>query len=210
VTAGRTLSGLQSPPLQPFSAPGVLPTVSWLGARSTLLASLELRPPLQSMTGGGCRTRQAGLASSPRVLSPSAHEVPEVHLPGVPRPRFVPLSAFLTLSGVFSFRNPRGPVPSHKRSWGSTRTARTVRKTGPRRVSSFAFTRACRGPTLRSSSTSRCHALRSCPRGSRPSFTARLNSRGSLLHPASLSQGTREPHVRETRTFRQVRPTRNL
>ena len=49
-----------------------------------------------------------------------------------------------------------------------------------------------------------------CPRRDRPSHTTRLNSRGSLLHPASLSLVTRGPPLRGIRTFQQVQPTQNL
>jgi hypothetical protein len=72
------------------------------------------------MAGGGRSLRRANGTNSPRVLSPSALEESEVHRPEVPSPRFVPLSAFLTLSGVCSFRNPCGLVSSHWHSWGST------------------------------------------------------------------------------------------
>lgn len=65
--------------------------------------SPELQPPLQSMTKGDRHTSQAGAASSHRVPSPTAYEAAEVHHPGFPTTRFVPLAAFLTLSGAYSF-----------------------------------------------------------------------------------------------------------
>lgn len=72
------------------------------------------------MTRGGCHLRQAKETSFPKLSSPPALEATEVHSSGVPKPRYGPLSTFLTLSGGFAFRYPCGPIPSHWRSWGST------------------------------------------------------------------------------------------
>jgi hypothetical protein len=60
--------------------------------------------------------RQAGATSFHRVFSPSAYQAAEVHHPGLPRTRFVPLSVFLTPSGGYSLRRSTGlfhPAAAH-------------------------------------------------------------------------------------------------
>jgi hypothetical protein len=48
------------------------------------------------------------MTSFHRVLFPSAYQAAEVHHPGLPKTRFVPLSVFLTPSGGYSLRRRTG------------------------------------------------------------------------------------------------------
>jgi hypothetical protein len=79
------------------------------------------------MTGGGCHVCKQTWRASLGFVPLQRMEVPEVYWLGVPRPRFVPLSAFLTLSGVCSLQHPCGLIPSHWRSWGSSNKTHLLR-----------------------------------------------------------------------------------
>ena len=56
------------------------------------------------MTRGDRPTGEPVGQASTGFSAPSAYKTAEVHLPGLPSSRFVPLSAFLTPSGVYSLR----------------------------------------------------------------------------------------------------------
>jgi hypothetical protein len=102
----------------------VFPAVGWRSGWTTALASLELRPPLQSMAGGGRQAhtrhaRQAPVGFSPLQRMRSRRSTN----PGFPRPGSFPSQRFSrsqgvtpskTLAGLFHPADAHG-VPSKNR-----------------------------------------------------------------------------------------------
>jgi hypothetical protein len=114
----------------------VFPAIGWRSGWTTALASLELRPPLQSMAGGGRqartrRTRQAPVGFLPLQRMGSRRSTnPGVPLPGsFPSQRFSRSQGFSpsrTVAGLFHPAGAHGVPPASRPPTSGSRRIRVL------------------------------------------------------------------------------------